>query len=289
MFVSMRRLGAAAILGIWATGGCAAPAEGGGGVLTLRLRSGESVREVRWEARETAFVVCDMWDGHWCRGAARRVAEMAPVLNETLREARKRGAFILHAPSSTVKFYDGTPARERARRAPLARTPVAISTATRWGTGWCWPDPAREPELPIDDSDMGCDCTPSCAVREAWTRQIASIEIDPERDALTDDAQEAYNLFEERGIRNVVLLGVHLNMCVLGRPVGIRQMTYLGKNVALVRDLTDTMYNSRKKPFVSHHAGTDLVVAHVEKHWCPTFTSADLAGGKPFRFSDDRR
>ena len=32
-------------------------------------------------------------------------------------------------------------------------------------------------------------------------------------------------------------------MCVLGRPFGIRQMVHLGKNVALMRDMTDTMYN----------------------------------------------
>lgn len=33
---------------------------------------------------------------------------------------------------------------------------------------------------------------------------------------------------------------VHTNMCVLGRPFGLRQLSRLGKNVALVRDLTDT-------------------------------------------------
>ena len=51
------------------------------------------------------------------------------------------------------------------------------------------------------------------------------------------------NLLEQRGIENVILLGVHTNMCVLGRPFGIRQMVYQGKNVVLVRDLTDAMYN----------------------------------------------
>ena len=40
-------------------------------------------------------------------------------------------------------------------------------------------------------------------------------------------------------------MGVHLNMCVLGRPVGIRQMVNIGKNVVLMRDMTDTMYNPK--------------------------------------------
>jgi hypothetical protein len=76
-------------------------------------------------------------------------------------------------------------------------------------------------------------------------------------------------------------------MCVLGRPFAIRQLVKLGFNVALVRDLTDTMYNSKMRPQVDHHTGTDLVVGHVEKHWCPTVPSTDLGASAPFRFSDD--
>ena len=41
-------------------------------------------------------------------------------------------------------------------------------------------------------------------------------------------------------------------MCILGRPFGIRQMVYQGQNVVLMRDLTDTMYNPQKKPYVGH-------------------------------------
>jgi hypothetical protein len=82
---------------------------------------------------------------------------------------------------------------------------------------------------------------------------------------------------------------VHLNMCVLGRPFAIRQMVRLGKEVALARDLTDTMYNPERPPGVDHFTGTDLVVGHVERHWCPSFVSSDLTGGKPFRFAGDGR
>jgi len=142
--------------------------------------------------------------------------------------------------------------------------------------------------MPIDDSDMGCDCKVKCTIREAWTRQIAAIEIAPE-DALTDQGQETWNLLAARGIDNVILLGVHLNMCVLGRPFAIRQQVQLGKNVVLCRDLTDTMYNPDKAPKVSHFEGTDLVIEHVEKYWCPTITSQDLTGRAPFRFKEDPR
>jgi nicotinamidase-related amidase len=228
-----------------------------------------------------------MWDDHWCQGAARRVAELAGPINEVVQSARARGILIIHAPSTTTAPYEGTPARERARRAPFHATPAPLSTAERWGTAWCWPDPAREPALPIDDSDMGCDCPEKCEIRAPWTRQTGAIEIDQSRDAITDNGQETFNLLAERGIDNVIIAGVHLNMCVLGRPFAIRQLVHQGKKVLLLRDLTDTMYNSRKKPFVNHFRGTDLVIEHIEKHWCPTISRVDLVGGEEFRFAGD--
>ena len=246
------------------------------------------VRTLRWVPSRTALIICDMWDDHWCRSAARRVVEMAGPLNELVREARDRGLFIIHAPSSVTSFYDGTPERELARRAPFSPTPVPLSTLQRWGTAWCWPDAPREPEMPVDDSDMGCDCEEKCTIREAWTRQIPAIEIRP-GDAVTDHGQETWNLLAERGITQVILVGVHLNMCVLGRPFAIRQQVRLGNHVVLCRDFTDTMYNPDKAPHVSHFEGTDLVIGHVEKFWCPTITSTDITGRPPFRFKEDSR
>ena len=245
-------------------------------------------KKATWDPKKTALIICDMWDDHWCKGAASRVAELAGPLNEAVKSVRAKGVFIIHAPSSVTAFYKDTPQRQRAQKAPFAKPPASLSTAERWGTTWCWPDPKREPDLPIDDSDMGCDCAVKCTIRDAWRRQIATIEI-TDADAITDDGQETWNLLAERGIENVILCGVHLNMCVLGRPFGIRQMVTEGKNVALMRDLTDTMYNHEKRPQVSHFAGTDLVVEHVEQFWCPSFTSADITGREPFRFKEDQR
>lgn len=241
-----------------------------------------------WDPAKTALIVVDMWDDHWCKGAAARVAEMAGPMNAFIANARERGILIVHCPSTTVDFYKETAQRKRAQAAPFAKTPIPLATTERWGTAWCWPDKSREPELPIDDSDMGCDCETKCEIVPPWKRQIATIEI-AEGDAITDNGQELYNLLAERGIDNLLICGVHLNMCVLGRPFAIRQQVQLGKNVVLVRDLTDTMYDHRQKPFVNHFTGTDLVIAHIEKHWCPTILSTDLTGGKPFRFREDQR
>lgn len=247
------------------------------------LGSGEfrlEEKTLEWDAAKTAIVICDMWDRHWCKGATGRVGEMAPRMNEVIKAARQRGVFIIHCPSDTINFYKDTPQRRLAQAAPKATPKVPLE-------GWCQLDPKHEAPLPIDDSDGGCDDEPQCRSGQAWQRQIATLEMQ-EGDAVTDSA-EAYYLMQQRGIENVIIMGVHANMCVLGRPFSIRQMVRQGKNVVLMRDLTDTMYNSRQRPFVSHFAGTDLIVSHVEKYWCPSITSADFVTGPPFRFREDRR
>jgi len=237
-------------------------------------------KEAVWDARKTAVVVCDMWDKHWCPTATARVGEMAPRMNEVLKAARAKGALIIHCPSETMTFYKDTPQRKLAQQAPKVEPKVPLQNSCRF-------DPKREPPLPIDDTRGGCDCNPSPKSFKAWSRQIDTLEIKDD-DAITDNA-EAYYLIRQRGITNVIVMGVHTNMCVLGRPFAIRQLVYQDLNVVLMRDMTDTMYDPQVRPFVSHFTGTDLVVGHIERHWCPTITSSDLLSGKPFRFKDDKR
>lgn len=235
-------------------------------------------KPVLWDPARTAVVVCDMWDKHHCPDATERVGEMAPRMNQVLRAARDKGMLIIHCPSDTLRFYENHPGRKLAQAAPKLETRIPLQ-------GWCSVDSAKESPLPIDDSDGGCDGCPECPGYGAWTRQHPALEI-MDGDAITDSA-EAYYLMHQRGVTNVIVMGVHINMCVLGRPFAIRQMVAQGQNVLLMRDMTDSMYNHRKAPFVSHFRGTELVVEHIERYWCPSITSADFLGGQPFRFRDD--
>ncbi|MCF6287089.1 MAG: cysteine hydrolase family protein, partial [Candidatus Hydrogenedentes bacterium] len=219
-----------------------------------------------WEGEKTAIVVCDMWNTMRNKIPADRVAEMAPRMNEVLKAARAKGVLIIHAPSGNTDFYDGTPQRARCANAPVVETDPPLQ--------WNYLNEEREGALPIDDSDNGWE-GPLLDGRPQ-TRQHPAIEI-AEADAV-GDGKEVYYLLKQRGIENVILLGVHTNMCVLGRPFGIRQLTYLGMNVMLMRDLTDSLYNPAMAPKVSHHRGTELVLEHIEKHWCPTITSTDFLG-----------
>jgi nicotinamidase-related amidase len=234
-----------------------------------------------WNPAATAIVVCDMWDRHWCRGASARVDELAPRMNEVLARARELGIFIIHAPSETMEFYQDHPQRRRAQEAPSALPPDALKQ-------WHHLDQTREAPLPIDDSDGGCDDLPPCPTHYPWTRQHPAIDIAPE-DAISDQGDEVYNLLRQRGIDRVIVMGVHTNMCVLGRPFSIRSLVTQGFQVALLRDMTDTMYNSRRRPYVDHFRGTALVIEHIEKFWCPTLTSTDLTGLPEFRFLADTK
>ncbi len=256
----------------------------------------ERQQKVLWDAKATVVIVCDMWDLHHCKNAVGRVGEMAPRMSQLLNTARAKGALIIHAPSSCMEFYKNHPARKRAQAAPAAATqPKAIES-------WChWIDKVEEKQgYPVDHSDGGEDDDPAEHAawakhltklgrnpRSPWKRQVDLIEIDAKRDAISDSGIEIWNLLEARGIRNVLLVGVHTNMCVLGRPFGLRNMARNGKNVLLVRDLTDSMYNPASWPYVNHFRGTSLVVEHIEQRVCPTTTSDQMLGGEPFHFKGD--
>jgi hypothetical protein len=52
-------------------------------------------KQVTWDPKKTAIVNVDMWDDHHCVSAARRVVEMAPHMNRTIKAARERGVLIV--------------------------------------------------------------------------------------------------------------------------------------------------------------------------------------------------
>ena len=223
--------------------------------------------EVRFEetfpVAETAVIICDMWDNHWCSGAAKRVTLLAPKLNSTVEIVRNAGVRIIHAPSETMPFYKDAPQRQAMVNLEKAAPPPAIDLPT--------------PPLPIDDTTGGCDTTAD-KFYKAWSRQNAAIGI-AAGDLISDNGTEVFSLLKRDGIKNLLVMGVHTNMCVLNRTFAIKQMTRWGIRCVLVRDLTDAMYNPGDRPFVSHEQGTEMVIQHIEKYWAPTTLSADLIAG----------
>ena len=221
------------------------------------------VRETEIDPALCAILVCDVWDRHWSKGANLRLAALLPRMEALLNQTRRRGFRIVHAPSDTMDFYANAPARRRiADLQPM-------------------PPPAErhrdDPPLPICDRDGGSDSgedTPTAV----WTRQHPALTIDPDADVVSDSGPEIWSWMRHTGIRRLFILGVHTNMCVLNRTFGIKQMVRWNVPVALIRDLTDSMYNPASPPYVSHDAGTGLVIEYIEKFWCPTVHSQYLFG-----------
>lgn len=254
-------------------------------------------RNEQWDATATAVIVCDMWDSHHCVNAVRRVTELAPRIDRFCDTLRDSGVTIIHAPSSCMKAYAGHPARARAQATPAADSmPDQIES-------WCDQIPREESAAyPVDQSEGGEDddlddhrqwASRLEAIglnpRAPWQRQVDVIGIDEETDFISDSGTEIWSILAARGIKNVILVGVHTNMCVLGRPFGLRRLASAGKNVVLARDLTDTMYDPGAWPYASHFTGTDLVIGHIERFVCPTISSDQILGGKAFRFANDQR
>ena len=212
-------------------------------------------------ANKTAVILCDIWDKHWCQSATRRCDALAKKTEAVVAALRKKGVTVIHAPSDTMAYYKDTPQRKAILALPKVPKPKNRTIV--------------EPALPIDDSDGGCDDDPPARNYRAWSRQHPAIAV-AEGDFVSDNGQEVYNLLKKRGIENLLVMGVHTNMCVLNRTFAIKQMTRWGLRCVLVRDLTDAMYNPKMRPNVTHEAGTELVIGHIEKYWCPTCLSADL-------------
>jgi nicotinamidase-related amidase len=233
-----------------------------------------------WNPSETAIIICDMWDRHWCRDATDRVAEIAPRMNETLNIAREKGIKIVHAPSNCMDFYKDYPGRIEAQKYNDPEIAALADGKSKL--------PSEENAVwPVDQSGGGCE-NPECKSANVWKRQIETLTIKDE-DLITDSGAEAGSYFRDKGIKNVILVGVHTNMCIINRTFGLRAMKRMGMNAVLMRDMTDLMYDHAKWPYVDHFAGLDLMVEYIETYVCPSIVSSDFTGKKQFTFKGDKR
>ncbi|MEO6960865.1 MAG: hypothetical protein ABIY90_02805 [Puia sp.] len=235
----------------------------------------------QWDPSQTAIIICDMWDKHWCKDATTRVNELAPRINGVISAARSEGVLIVHAPSDCMDYYKDYPGRNLALkyRNPgfnrimneIGSEKLPSETNVKW---------------PIDDSDEGCTSLTGNGSVGVWTKENGQIDI-RDSDVISDAGDEIAGVFAATGIRNVILMGVHTNMCVIGRSFGMRNMVRLGMNVVLMRDMTDAMYDSRSWPYVSHFSGVNLMIQYIEKYICPSILSSDFTHETAFGFSGE--
>jgi len=228
---------------------------------TGRIRWAVSENVAHWVASETAFVLVDMWSSHHCPSAVERIEPIAVMMNRTVTAAREQGVHIIHAPSGCTASYPTLPAR----------------TYVKNLKNWTLPERQNHsnPVFPILAPDGGCDVKDGQAADGPY--EISTLYID-KSDAMVEDdgGQEIYNVLMDRGIKHIVYMGVHENMCIMGRSFAIKNTVEWGFGVALARDLVDSMYDPTQSPYVSHEEGTAIMTAFIEKFWAPTVSAYDF-------------
>ncbi|GHT17200.1 hypothetical protein FACS1894189_2640 [Planctomycetales bacterium] len=182
---------------------------------------------------KTAIIVIDMWNFHWCMTASERVAVMVPRMNTVLEAARKRGTLVIWNPSDAVTSYSGYPQYEKA---------VAVKLQSV-------PNKQEEVKVKFTAPRGKCLCGPGlpCVVNYGWDGMNPDFIIG-ENDLFSASTDEIYSLLAERGITNVIYMGVHTNMCVFGKPGALSHLWKAGLNCYLARDLNDafTAYDPAK-------------------------------------------
>jgi nicotinamidase-related amidase len=232
--------------------------------------------EADYAPEETAFIIIDMWDKHWCDISNARFGELAIALDRVVEAARAKGVSIIHGPAECMEYYQDHPGRKEAQK---YRDLEVCKQAGLEEFNWPGPLPSEKGAVfPISaDTNGGCE-NPACSFTGiVWKRENEAIAI-KDGDIISDSPAEIGPYLKNKGVKNVFVAGIATNMCVIGRPYGLRAMKMLGMNVILVRDMTDTMYNPKDPPYVDHLSGTDLMVEYIEKYVCPTIVSSDFTG-----------
>ena len=126
---------------------------------------------------------------------------------------RTHGALIIHAPSDTMTFMPITrrgDGRKHCHSSTHRRRLIMPTRRYRSMT----PTRGRIPVKPA----LSC----------AWSRQHAALVMDDERDLITDNGSEVYRALRHYEIEQLLIMGVHTNMCVLRRSFAIKQMVRWG-------------------------------------------------------------
>lgn len=235
---------------------------------------------------QTALVVIDMWDRHWCRTYTQRVANLVPRMNRTLAAARSLGIQVVFAPSDVVDFYIDDPQRKAMR----AITNRPLPPKTRF----------RPPAQPAGQDCCECGPTQPCKTNSFghWSRQHPELSI--LKDDLIgncNDQRELLNLCQAQKIDTLIYAGVASNMCVLNRQFGMNNMKQYGLKLLFISDLVQAITANGLDPATktpdwnfTPAKGSAVIQRYLERHIALSFESRQLIGAAGMgRFAGDRR
>src|SRR3954466_13464323 len=195
--------------------------------LTIELRQRDpqtgaiTLRTEEMDPRQVGVVVVDVWNFHWCKTSTERVAALVPRINKVLEQARRLGMTVFLCPTDVADNYVGTPMVERV----LAIEPAPVPHL-------------RDIQCPAAPDGGGCTCGPErCQVNFGWDGLCPDLVIGPD-DLMPNDAGRLYAICKQRGLKHLLFVGFHTQICLLGKSIGLRAMLEAGFQCALARDLT---------------------------------------------------
>lgn len=205
------------------------------------------------DPRRVGVIAVDVWNFHWCKTATMRVDAFVPRMNKALEAARALGMKVMLCPSDVVENYAGYPQREAIFALPGITVPKVMDVTCP----------------PVPDAG-GCACgRERCAVNYGWDGMHPALVIGPD-DLMPDTQAEVYAICQKYGLTHLIYVGFHTQVCLLGKPMGLRAMKAAGLNCVLARDMTDAHPGYDPSRNFTPDLNTEQVVEHFEKHLAPT-------------------
>lgn len=213
------------------------------------------------DPRHVGVIAVDVWNHHWCKTATMRVDAIVPRMNKALDAARLLGMTVMLCPSDVVDNYVGYPQREAVFALPLSRVPTVVEVTCP----------------PVPDAG-GCACgRERCAGNYGWDGMHPGLRIDA-ADLMPDTQAEVYAICKKHDLTHLIYVGFHTQVCLLGKPMGLKAMKSAGLNCVLARDMTDAHPGYDPARNFTPDLNTGQVVEHFEKHLAPTISfQAELA------------
>ena len=132
---------------------------------------------------------------------------------------------------------------------------------------------------PTPPDGGGCGCGKDrCVVNYGWDGMNPGLRIDG-HDLMPDTLQEVYSICKERGLTHLIYMGVHTQVCVLRKSMGLKNLKAAGLNCILARDLTDAHPGYKPEIGFTPDTHTAEVVAHFERYLAPTLDFGDEMAG----------
>ena len=135
--------------------------------------------------------------------------------------------------------------------------------------------PLMKIDCPPPPNGGGCACgSERCAVNCGWDGMHPGLHI-AETDLMPDTFEEVWTICKDRRITHLMYMGVHTQVCLLGKPMGLRNLKSAGMRCILARDTTDAHPGYNPATGFTPDGHTAEVVAHFERYLAPTINMAE--------------